>query len=134
MRALVREPFGKPIAHQVLFQHWVAQARVRIEQARLLTLRAAALMDAVGAKGARMEISASKLVAPAMAEWVLDKAIQTHGGAGFTDDTPLAMMWAHARTLRILDAPDEIHEMSPARRELRRFMTEGTDQGGRSGG
>ena len=121
-RALEREPFGRPIAQQGLFHHWVAQARVRIEQARLLTLKAASLMDTVGNKGARMEISAIKVVAPSMAEWVLDKAIQTHGGAGFTDDTPLAMMWAHARTLRMADGPDEVHEMALARREIKRYL------------
>jgi len=81
-RALAREPFGKPIADQGLFHHWLAQARVKIEQARLLTLKAAHLMDTVGNKGARMEIAAIKIVAPEMATWVLDKAIQTYGGAG----------------------------------------------------
>ncbi len=120
-RALSREPFGKPIADQGVFQHWLAQARVRIEQARLLTLKAARLMDTVGNKGARMEISAIKIVAPSMAEWVLDKAIQTHGGGGFSNDSPLAMMWAHARTLRMADGPDEVHEMALARRELKRY-------------
>jgi acyl-CoA dehydrogenase len=121
-RSLVREPFGKPIARQGVFHHWLAQARVRIEQARLLTLKAAHLMDTVGNKGARMEISAIKIVAPSMAEWVLDKAIQTHGGMGFTNDVPLAMMWAHARTLRMADGPDEVHEMALARRELKRYL------------
>jgi len=121
-RSLVREPFGKPIARQGVFQHWIAQARVKIEQARLLTLKAAYLMDTVGNQGARMEISAIKIVAPSMTEWVLDKAIQTHGGAGFTNDFPLAMMWAHARTLRMADGPDEVHEMALARRELKRFL------------
>jgi hypothetical protein len=116
-RAIEREAFGKPIARQGVFQHWIAQARVRIEQARLLTLKAAWMMDTVGNKGARMEISAIKIVAPSMAEWVLDKAIQTHGGKGFTNDTPLALMWAHARTLRMADGPDEVHEMALARRE-----------------
>jgi acyl-CoA dehydrogenase len=123
-RSLVREPFGKPIARQGMFQHWIAQARVRIEQARLLTLKAAHLMDTVGNQGARMEIAAIKIVAPSMAEWVLDKAIQTHGGAGFSDDTPLALMWSHARTLRMADGPDEVHEMALARRELKRFLPE----------
>jgi acyl-CoA dehydrogenase len=121
-RALIRTPFGKPIAQQGVFQHWVAQARVRIEQARLLTLKAAHLMDTVGNKGARMEIAAIKIVAPEMAAWVLDKAIQTHGGAGMSDDTPLAMMWAHARTLRLADGPDEVHEMALARREIKRYL------------
>ncbi|MTV27478.1 acyl-CoA dehydrogenase [Nitriliruptoraceae bacterium ZYF776] len=120
-RALVRTPFGKPIADQSRFHHVVAQARVRIEQTRLLVLKAARLMDTVGNKGARMEISAIKIAAPAMAEWVLDQAIQVHGGGGFSDDTPLAMMWAHARTLRMADGPDEVHEMALARRELARY-------------
>jgi acyl-CoA dehydrogenase len=122
-RALTREPFGRPIADQGVFHHWLAQARVRIEQARLLTLKAARLMDTVGNKGARMEISAIKIVAPSMAEWVLDKAIQTHGGGGFSDDFPLALMWAHARTLRMADGPDEVHEMALARRELKAYRS-----------
>jgi acyl-CoA dehydrogenase len=121
-RASQRTAFGKPIATQGMTQHWIAQARVRIEQARLLTLKTAHLMDTVGNRGARMEISAIKIVAPSMAEWVLDKAIQVHGGMGFTDDTPLAMMWAHARTLRMADGPDEVHEMALARRELKRVV------------
>ncbi|TVR33574.1 MAG: acyl-CoA dehydrogenase [Nitriliruptor sp.] len=121
-RALVREPFGKPIAQQGVFQQWVAQSRVKIEQARLLTLKAAHLMDTVGNKGARMEIAAIKIVAPEMAGWVLDKAIQVHGGGGVSDDTPLAMMWAHARTLRLADGPDEVHEMALARREMKRYL------------
>ncbi len=123
-RALVREPFGQPIARQGVFQQTIAQARVRIEQARLLTLKAAHLMDTVGNQGARMEISAIKIVAPSMAEWVLDKAIQVHGGAGFSNDTPLAMMWAHARTLRMADGPDEVHEVALARREIKRYLPE----------
>jgi acyl-CoA dehydrogenase len=122
-RALDRAPFGRAIADQGVFRHWVAQARVRIDQARLLTLKAARLMDTVGNEGARLEISAIKVVAPSMAEWVLDKAIQTHGGLGFTDDVPLAMMWAHARTLRMADGPDEVHEMALASREVRRYRT-----------
>ncbi len=121
-RSLAREPFGQPIAKQGMFRHWVAQSRVRIEQARLLTLKAAHLMDTVGNKGAHMEISAIKIVAPSMAEWVLDKAIQTFGGSGFTNDQPLAMMWAHARTLRMADGPDEVHEMALARRELKGYL------------
>ncbi len=121
-RSLVREPFGQPLAQQGVFRQWVAQARIKIEQARLLTLKAAHLMDTVGNKGARMEISAIKIVAPSMAEWVLDKAIQTHGGGGFTNDQPLAMMWAHARTLRVADGPDEVHEMALARRELKAYL------------
>lgn len=120
-RAHAREPFGRPLADQGMVQHWIAQARVRIEQARLLTLKAAHLMDVHGNRGARLEISAIKIVAPAMTAWVLDKAIQVHGGAGVSDDHPLAMMWAHARSLRIADGPDEVHEMALARRELRSY-------------
>ncbi len=123
-RAMEREPFGKPIARQGVFQDWVAEARVRIEQARLLTLKTAWLMDTVGVKGARIEVSAIKVVAPSMATWVIDHAIQAHGGMGFSDDTPLAMMYAHARTLRMADGPDEVHKMSIAKRELRRYIPE----------
>jgi len=120
-RALVREAFGSPVADQGLVRHRIAQARVRIDQARLLTLRAAARIDAEGARAARDDIAAIKVVAPATAQWVIDAAIQVHGGAGVSDDTPLAMMWTHARTLRIADGPDEVHEMVVARRELARY-------------
>ncbi len=123
-RADAREAFGRRIAEQGIVQHWIAQSRVRIDQARLLTLRAAWRIDHEGARAARDDISAIKLAAPAAALWVLDKAIQVHGGAGVSDDTPLAMMWAHARTLRIADGPDEVHEMVIARRELRRHRGE----------
>jgi acyl-CoA dehydrogenase len=123
-RAEAREAFGRRIADQGIVQHWIAQSRVRIDQARLLTLRAAWRIDHEGARAARDDISAIKLAAPAAALWVLDKAIQVHGGAGVSDDTPLAMMWAHARTLRIADGPDEVHEMVIARRELHRHRAE----------
>ena len=119
-RALAREAFGGPIADQGVVRHRIAQARVRIDQARLLTLHAAARIDREGAKAARDDIAAIKVVAPSAALWVIDQAIQVHGGAGVSDDTPLAMMWAHARTLRIADGPDEVHEMVIARRELSR--------------
>jgi acyl-CoA dehydrogenase len=121
-RVIAREAFGQPLARQGVIQEWIAEARVRIEQARLLTLKTAWLMDTVGNKGARIEISAIKVVAPEMATWVIDRAIQAHGGAGFTDDTPLASMWAHARTLRMADGPDEVHKRSIARRELKRYL------------
>jgi len=123
-RALAREAFGVPIADQGVVRHRIAQARVRIDQARLLTLHAAARIDVEGARAARDEIAAIKVVAPAMALWVIDQAIQVHGGAGVSDDTPLAMMWTHARTLRIADGPDEVHEMVLARRELARYEGE----------
>ena len=119
-RAEAREAFGRPLAEQGVIQHWIAQSRVRIDQARLLTLKAAWRIDHEGARAARDDISAIKVVVPSTALWVLDHAIQVHGGAGVSDDTPLAMMWAHVRTLRIADGPDEVHEMVIARRELRR--------------
>jgi acyl-CoA dehydrogenase len=119
-RALERETFGRSLSEQGIVQHWIAQSRVRIEQARLLTLRAAWRIDHEGARAARDDISAIKVVAPSTALWVIDRAIQTCGGLGVSDDTPLAMMWAHARTLRIADGPDEVHEMVIARRELGR--------------
>ena len=122
VRALEREAFGAPIADQGTVRHRIAQARVRIDQARLLTLRAAARIDAEGARAARDDIAAIKIVAPSTALWVIDEAIQVHGGTGVSDDTPLAMMWAHARTLRIADGPDEVHEMVLARRELARHQ------------
>jgi acyl-CoA dehydrogenase len=122
VRALEREAFGAPVADQGIVRHRIAQARVRIDQARLLTLRAAARIDAEGARAARDDIAAIKIVAPSAALWVIDMAIQVHGGAGVSDDTPLAMMWAHARTLRIVDGPDEVHEMVLARSELARHQ------------
>jgi acyl-CoA dehydrogenase len=118
-RAVERVAFGKRLADQGKIQHWIAQSRVRIEAARTLTLKTAWLMDTLGNKGARMEISAIKLAAPAAAEYVIDKAIQVHGGAGVSDDTPLATFHAHIRTMRLFDGPDEVHEMSIARREIR---------------
>ncbi len=121
-RVIDREAFGKPLARQGVIQEWIAEARVRIEQVRLLTLKTAWLMDTVGNKGARIEISAIKVAAPAMATWVLDRAIQAHGGMGVSDDTPLAGLWAHARTLHLADGPDEVHKRSIARRELKRYL------------
>ncbi len=95
-RALSRSAFGQPIANQGVVQHWIAESRVRIEQARLLVLKTAWLMDTVGNKGAHTEIQAIKIGVPSMAEWVLDKAIQAHGAAGVSQDTPLAHLWASA--------------------------------------
>lgn len=120
-RAYTRTPFGRAIAEQGVFQDWVAEARIRIEQVRLLVLKTAWLMDTVGNRGAAVEISAIKVAAPAMATWVIDHAIQTFGGAGVSQDTPLAELYAQARMLRIADGPDEVHKMSLARRELARF-------------
>ncbi|MEV6629532.1 acyl-CoA dehydrogenase family protein [Actinoplanes sp. NPDC051470] len=122
-RALAREPFGKPLAEQGVVQDWIAEARVRIEQARLLVLKAAWLMDTVGNKGAHTEIQAIKIITPGTVEWILDKAIQAHGAAGVGQDTPLARLWASARTLRLADGPDEVHKRSLARRELNRYRS-----------
>jgi acyl-CoA dehydrogenase len=121
-RALTRTAFGKPIAEQGVVQDWIAEARIRIEESRLMVLKAAWLIDTVGVKGARIEISAIKVAVPRMATWVLDRGIQVLGGAGVSQDFPLASLYAHARTLQIADGPDEVHKRSVARRELRRFM------------
>lgn len=121
VRAFERFPFGKPLAEQGVFQDWVAEARIRIEMVRLLVLKTAWLMDTVGNKGAAVEISAIKVAAPAMATWVIDRAIQAHGGGGVSQDFPLAELYAQARMLQIADGPDEVHKMSLARRELRPY-------------
>ena len=120
IRATSRTAFGKPLAEQGVIQDWIAESRVRIEQARLLVLKTAWLMDTVGNKGAHTEIQAIKIVTPAMAEWVIDRAIQAHGGGGVSQDFPLAHLWASARSLRFADGPDEVHKRSLARRELRK--------------
>jgi len=120
-RALGREAFGSPIADQGVVREWIAEARIRIEQARLLVLKAAWLMDTVGNKGAAFEIAAIKVVAPQVACWVIDRAIQVYGAAGVSQDTPLASLYSHARTLQIADGPDEVHRRSVARQELARW-------------
>jgi acyl-CoA dehydrogenase len=121
-RAHARSPFGKPLARQGVVRNWIAESRIEIEQARLLVLKTAWLMDTAGNKGARIEVSAIKVAAPEVACRVIDRAIQVHGGGGVSDDFPLAGMYAHARTLRIADGPDEVHKMSIARRELHRYQ------------
>lgn len=120
-RASARVAFGRPIAEQGVVADWIAESRVRVEQARLLVLKTAWLMDTAGNKAAHAEIQAIKIVTPAMAEWVLDKAIQAHGGGGVSQDFPLARLWTAARTLRLADGPDEVHRAALARRELRRY-------------
>jgi acyl-CoA dehydrogenase len=132
-RVVDRTAFGKPLASQGVIQTWIADGRMEIDQARLLTLYAAWLMDTVGNKGARTEISAIKVVAPNVALRVIDNAIQAHGGAGVCDDTPLAAMYAGIRTLRIADGPDEVHRMVIARRELRRFAEDSGETWSTSG-
>jgi acyl-CoA dehydrogenase len=120
-RALSRVTFGKPLSKNANIQDWIAEARIEIEMIRLLTLKAAYLMDTVGNKGAQTEIAAIKVAAPKVALKVVDRAIQVHGGGGVTDDFPLAMAWAHLRTLRLADGPDEVHKRAIARQELRKY-------------
>ena len=120
-RTASRSTFGRPIIDHGVVQHWIAEARIRIEQVRLLVLKTAWLMDTVGNKGARVEVSAIKVAAPEVAAWVTDRAIQAHGGAGVSQDTLLAEMYAVARILQIADGPDEVHRMAIARRETRRY-------------
>jgi acyl-CoA dehydrogenase len=120
-RAVSRSTFGSPIARHGVVQEWIAESRLAIEQARLLVLKAAWLIDNVGAKGARTEIAAIKVAAPRAASYVLDKAIQVHGAAGVSGDTPLAEAWAQLRTLHLADGPDEVHLRSIAREELRAY-------------
>jgi acyl-CoA dehydrogenase len=120
VRASSRTAFGKPIAAQGVVQNWIADARVGVEQLRLLVLKTAWLMDTVGNRGAHTEIQAIKIATPRAVVDILDKAIQLHGAGGVSQDHPLAELWAHARTLRLADGPDEVHQRSLARRELRK--------------
>jgi acyl-CoA dehydrogenase len=120
-RVQVRVAFGKPLAEQGTIRADIANSRMEIEQARLLTLKAAYMMDTVGNKAARAEISMIKVVAPNVALRVLDRAIQAHGGAGVSQDTFLAAAWANVRTLRLAVGPDEVHTESVARQELRKW-------------
>jgi acyl-CoA dehydrogenase len=119
-RVKEREAFGRPLAEQGVIQAWISDSRMEIEQARLLTLKAAHMMDTVGNKEARAEIAMIKVVAPSVTLDVLDRAIQAHGGAGVSDDFPLAYFWASARTLRLADGPDEVHRAAVARLELKK--------------
>ncbi|MFD0944226.1 acyl-CoA dehydrogenase [Savagea faecisuis] len=120
-RALSRSTFGQPIAQHGVVQQWIADSRMEIEQARLLTLKAAYMMDTVGNKEAKAEIAMIKVVAPRMAQKVIDRAIQVFGGGGVSDDFPLAHMYANARTLSLADGPDEVHSRQIARLELRKY-------------
>jgi acyl-CoA dehydrogenase len=121
-RAVSRVTFGQPIAMRGNIQDWIAESRIEIEMARLLTLKAAWLMDTVGNRHARTEIAAIKVAAPNVALKVLDRAIQVHGGGGVSQDFGLATAYAHLRTLRLADGPDEVHKLSIARRELSPYI------------
>ena len=122
-RSIGRETFGKALVQQGVIQEWIAQARIDIEQARLLVLKAAWMIDTVGAKGARKEIAAIKVAVPQMAERIIDHAIQSYGGAGVSQDTPLASLYAGIRTLRIVDGPDEVHIRDIARLEIKPYLS-----------
>ncbi len=124
-RALSRSTFGQPIAEHGVTKHWIAELRMDIDQARLLTLHAAHAMDTVGNKEARAEIAMIKVVAPNVAQRVLDRAIQVHGGGGVSQDFHLAQGWAHARTLRLADGPDEVHRETIAKVELAKYRNPG---------
>jgi acyl-CoA dehydrogenase len=121
-RTMVRETFGSALIKQGVIQEWIATARIEIEQTRLLVLKAAWMIDTVGAKGARKEIAAIKVAVPQMAQRVIDNAIQSYGGAGVCQDTPLAAMYAGIRTLRIVDGPDEVHIRDIARLEIKPYL------------
>ncbi|MFF3569072.1 acyl-CoA dehydrogenase family protein [Nocardia jiangxiensis] len=120
-RAESRTTFGAKLSERANIQDWIAEARIEIEQTRLLTLKAAWMMDTVGNKQARVEIAAIKVAAPNMALKIVDRAIQLHGAGGVTEDFPLASFWAHLRTLRLADGPDEVHKRSIARAELGKY-------------
>lgn len=121
-RVLQRTAFGKKLAEQGVIQEWIAEARIDIEQARLLTLKAAFMMDTVGNKEAKAEIAMIKVVAPNMALKIIDRAIQAFGAAGVSDDYTLAAAWANIRTLRLADGPDEVHKRAIARYEFKKYM------------
>ncbi|TMH92069.1 MAG: acyl-CoA dehydrogenase [Betaproteobacteria bacterium] len=121
-RSLARVTFGKPVAERTVTQERIAEARIMIESARLLVLKAAHMMDTVGNKAARAEIAMIKVLAPNVACKVLDWAIQAHGGGGMSEDFPLAYMYAHSRTLRFADGPDEVHRNAIAKLELSKHI------------
>ncbi|MCS0653032.1 acyl-CoA dehydrogenase [Cytobacillus firmus] len=117
-----RTAFGKTLASQGVIREWIADSRIEIEQARLLTLKAAHMMDTAGNKVAKTEIAIIKVVAPSMALKVIDRAIQGFGAAGVSEDVPLAALWANARTLRLADGPDEVHRAQIAKLELKKYQ------------
>ena len=121
-RALSRVAFGKTIAEQGVWEERIADARIDIDQARLYTLYTAWLMDTAGNKAARTEIAGIKVTVPKMALSLIDDAIQVHGAAGVSQDTPLARLYAGSRSLRLADGPDEVHRRTVAQRELRKHQ------------
>jgi acyl-CoA dehydrogenase len=128
-RVSTRTAFGRVLAEQGVVREWIAESYIRLEQARLLVFKAAWMMDRVGNREARREIAAIKVAAPAAALWVLERAIQAHGGAGVSQDFPLAQFYAHARTLQLADGPDEVHRRAIARDILRSYVA--SSQAGR---
>ena len=124
-RGLSRSAFGKPLIEHGVNRHWIAESRMEIDQARLLTMHAARMMDEVGNKAARAEIAMIKVVAPNVALKVIDRAIQMCGGAGVSQDFHLAMAYAHSRTLRLADGPDEVHRETVAKMELKKYAATG---------
>jgi acyl-CoA dehydrogenase len=123
-RAISRTAFGRAIADHGVTRHWIAESRIEIDQARLLTLHAAHMMDTVGNKAARAEIAMIKVVAPNVAQKVIDRAIQVHGGAGVCQDFHLAYAYARTRVLRLADGPDEVHRETVAKQELRKYFSQ----------
>jgi acyl-CoA dehydrogenase len=121
LRAASRTAFGKTIADQGVTRHWIAESRMEIDQARLLTMQAAKMMDEVGNKAARAEIAMIKVIAPNVAQTVVDRAIQVCGGGGVCQDFHLAYAWARSRVLRLADGPDEVHRETIAKLELRKY-------------
>src|SRR5205823_5068480 len=128
-RAVNRTTFGKTIADHGVTRHWIAESRMEIDQARLLTLHAAHIMDTVGNKAARAEIAMIKVVAPNMAQKVIDRAIQVCGGGGVSQDFHLAYAYARARAIRLADGPDEVHREAVAKVELRKYAAKGGNAG-----
>jgi acyl-CoA dehydrogenase len=128
-RALTRTAFGKTIAEQGITRHWIAESRVEIDQARLLTMHAARMMDEVGNKAARAEIAMIKVVAPNVAQKVIDRAIQVCGAGGVSQDFHLAYAYARARAIRLADGPDEVHRETVAKMELRKYTAQGGNAG-----
>ena len=124
-RVADRVAFGRPLAEQGVIREWIARSRIEVEQLRLLTFKAAWLMDTVGARGAHTEIQAIKIAAPLTVQGILDRAMQAFGAMGLSQDTPLAAMYAGVRTLRLADGPDEVHLASLGKHELRRQAARG---------